>query len=221
MKLNTLELGAMNRIFIFDFDGVLARSLQVMLSCARQACLDLGYVRSPSWKDLESLEKMEFSEFGLQLGVPQEEIEAFVSRSLDLFSSRDEPLEIMPGIDPVIRKLSRSAILSIITGNSCKVVGKFLEAFDLKGEFKTILCAEDDGSRVEKILKIRSLYGNSKEEVFMIGDAVSDIRAAQEAGIKSIAVGWGHQSRGKLAAENPDFIIDNPDELLALLPLDS
>jgi phosphoglycolate phosphatase len=143
----------MDRILIFDFDGVLAQSLGVMLSCARQACLDLGYPRSPSQKDLEALERMEFTEFGLQLGIPKDKVEAFASRSLELFSSQADQLEITPGLDPVIRKLSQSANLSIVTGNSCRVVDKFLKANNLKGDFKTILCAEDSGSRVEKILK--------------------------------------------------------------------
>jgi phosphoglycolate phosphatase len=159
---------------------------------------------------------MEFTEFGLQLGIPKDKVEAFASRSLELFSSQADQLEITPGLDPVIRKLSQSANLSIVTGNSCRVVDKFLKANNLKGDFKTILCAEDSGSRVEKILKILSQDGRSNAEGFLIGDAVSDIRSAREAGIKSIAVSWGHQSRAKLAAQNPDFIIDHPDELLHL-----
>jgi phosphoglycolate phosphatase-like HAD superfamily hydrolase len=47
----------------------------------------------------------------------------------------------------------------------------------------------------------------------MIGDAVSDIRAARAAGIKSVAVTWGHQSRQKLSQEAPDLIIDEPEDL--------
>lgn len=210
----------MERILIFDFDGVLARSLDVMLSCARQACLDLGYSCSPSKQDLEVLERMEFSEFGLQLGIPEEAIEDFVSRSLELFSSRSGQLEIVPGMDQVIRILSRHTALSIVTGNSCQVVSKFLDAHKLSDEFETILCAEDDGSREEKILLILSQHQALSAAGFMIGDAVSDIRAARNVGIKSVAVAWGHQSRGKLAAENPDFIIDHPDELLHLFSIE-
>ncbi|MEE9188090.1 MAG: HAD hydrolase-like protein, partial [Anaerolineales bacterium] len=116
----------------------------------------------------------------------------------------------------VIRELSRTAILVVITGNSCRVVGKFLDTYGLQDEFQTILGAEDDGNRVEKILKVISLNGGSNGEVHMIGDAVSDIRAAREAGIKSVAIGWGHQSKEKLITENPDFLVDQPEDLLTL-----
>jgi len=50
----------------------------------------------------------------------------------------------------------------------------------------------------------------------MIGDAVSDIRAAREAGIISVAIGWGHQSKEKLITENPDILVDQPEDLLTL-----
>jgi phosphoglycolate phosphatase len=206
----------MERILIFDFDGVLADSLAPMLSYAGQVCQEMGYPCTPTQKDLEILNKMEFSEYGRQLGIPEEKIETFVTRNFELFSSREEPLAIKPGIESVIRELSQIAILAVITGNSCKVVGKFLDTYGLKDNFQTILCAEDDGSRVEKILKVISLSSGTKGEVYMIGDAVSDIRAAREARINSIAIGWGHQSKEKLITENPDFLLDQPEDLLTL-----
>ncbi|MBE9473355.1 MAG: HAD-IA family hydrolase [Chloroflexi bacterium] len=206
----------MDRILIFDFDGVLADSLAPMLSYAGQVCLELGYPCTPTQKDLEILDKMELSEYGRQLGIPEEKIETFVTRSFELFTSREEPLAITPGIESVIRELSQLAILVVITGNSCKVVEKFLDTYGLTDKFQTILGAEDYGSRVEKILKVISLNGGSNGEVYMIGDAVSDIRAAREAGIKSIAIGWGHQSKERLITENPDFLVDQPEDLLTL-----
>jgi phosphoglycolate phosphatase len=213
--MNTLELGGMDRILIFDFDGVLADSLRPMLLYAGQVCQELGYPCTPTKKDLEILDRMEFSEFGRQLGIPEGKIGIFVKRNFELFSRREEPLAITPGIESVIRELSQKAILVVITGNSFRVVGKFLETYRLN-EFQTILGAEDDGSRVDKILQVISLNGGSKDKVYMIGDAVSDIRAAREAGIKSIAIAWGHQSKEKLLTENPDFLVDRPEDLLTL-----
>ena len=52
---------------------------------------------------------------------------------------------------------------------------------------------------------------------YMIGDAVSDIRAAKETSIKSIAVGWGHQSPSRLMTADPDYLVSSPQELLELL----
>jgi AHBA synthesis associated protein len=47
----------------------------------------------------------------------------------------------------------------------------------------------------------------------MVGDSASDIRAAKEAGVKSIAVGWGHQSAETLLRARPDILTHSPSEL--------
>jgi phosphoglycolate phosphatase-like HAD superfamily hydrolase len=206
----------MCRILIFDFDGVLADSLDPMLVFARQVCHEMGYTRIPIQEDLEALERMEFAEYGRQLGIAEELIPTFVRRNFELFSQRDEPLEIFPGMEGVIKQLSQSAILAVVTGNSCQVVEKFIFAYGLTGAFETILANEDIGSRLDKILAVKAEHNVSGEETYIIGDAVSDIRAAHDAGIKSVAVGWGHQSGGKLSAETPNFFVDRPEDLLVL-----
>lgn len=206
----------MDKVLIFDFDGVLADSLQPMLAYAQQVCYELGYPCTPTQKDLENLENMQFSEFGRQLGIPEAKIETFVAHNFELFSGRTETLPLIPGMDFTIRELSKLAVLVVITGNSRAVVKNFLTAHGLQAEFHSFQAAEDDGSRVEKILKVKSQNGGSNCDFYMIGDAVSDIRAAREAGIKSVAVGWGHQSKQKLRRENPDFLVDHPEDLLTL-----
>jgi phosphoglycolate phosphatase-like HAD superfamily hydrolase len=51
----------------------------------------------------------------------------------------------------------------------------------------------------------------------MVGDSASDIHAAKEAGVKSIAVTWGHQSAKTLLRANPDYLVHSPTELYELI----
>ena len=53
----------------------------------------------------------------------------------------------------------------------------------------------------------------SKNHVFYVCDEVRDIEAARKSGIKSIAVTWGYNTKGALIKENPDFLVNSPDEL--------
>lgn len=204
----------MNNVIIFDFDGVLADSLASMLNYATQVCRELGISATPSKADLEALEKMEFSEFGRQLGIPGDQIGFFVARNHQLFSESEDPVPLKPGMETVIPALAEDYSLAIITGNSCKLVERFLDANQLRSCFQTILCAEHEGNRTEKIQQVKNLAGTPSNRTYMVGDAVSDIYAARAAGIKSIAVSWGHQSRGKLSQAGPDMIIDEPEDLL-------
>jgi phosphoglycolate phosphatase-like HAD superfamily hydrolase len=205
-----------NNVLIFDFDGVLADSIVPMLHYAQQVCEELGHPCLPTQADLEALEKMEFSEFGLQLGIPQDEVGAFVARNLELFNSSPGSLPIISGMGNVIRKLSQSATLAMITGNSRVIVDNFLRKHDLKSEFQIIFSAEDEGNRAQKILRIVALQNSQNNKFYFVGDAISDIRAARDSVIKSVAVSWGHQSRHKLQKGNPDYTIDKPTDLLTL-----
>ena len=212
-----LEFDAVKIVLIFDFDGVLADSLTPMLIYANKVCEEMGYPCIPTKNDLEALETMEFSRYGLQLGIPPDKVDDFVARNLEMFNSRDESLPIFPGMIEVITELSGSAALAMITGNSHIVVDKFLKAHEISNEFQKVLTTEHAGNRVEKILSLKAQYGNPNQKVFFIGDAVSDIRAARNAGIKSVAVGWGHQSLMKLRKEEPDFTVDKPADLISLI----
>jgi phosphoglycolate phosphatase len=204
----------MTRVLIFDFDGVLADSLSPMLHYAGKVCRELGVPRIPTRADLEALERMEFSEFGRQLGVPADQIDRFVMRNFELFSEREVPLEITSGMQAILTALAIDNQMAIITGNSCSVVEKFLETYQIKMIFDSVLCAEHEGTRFEKILQVKRQFDAQGNEIYMIGDAVSDIRAAREAGVKSVAAAWGHQSRTRLAGESPDLLIDHPEHLL-------
>lgn len=204
-------------IFIFDFDGVLAHSLPHMLEFARQACRELGYPMQPSPADLDALERMEFSEFGRQLGLPADKIDAFVQRCIGLFNALEDPLPIFAGMREALLSLSELAEIAIITGNSQKTVQRFLRAHHLDGAVDLILSTENPGGRAEKIFSVIEALQGSPDNTYMIGDAVSDIRAARQAGVRSVAVCWGHQSREKLVAEKPDHLAEAPEDLLMLI----
>jgi phosphoglycolate phosphatase-like HAD superfamily hydrolase len=59
--------------------------------------------------------------------------------------------------------------------------------------------------------------GAKRESVFMVGDSLSDIRAAKEASVTSIAVTWGHQSPSRLLSGDPDHVAHVPDDLIDII----
>ena len=67
---------------------------------------------------------------------------------------------------------------------------------------------------INKWLRIENI---NPEKVVYVGDEVRDIDAAKKTGIKVIAVGWGFNSQEALAAQNPDFLIERPQELIEIM----
>jgi phosphoglycolate phosphatase len=205
------------KVIIFDFDGVLADSLQMMLSYSAQVCLELGYPCQPSPADLEALDPMSFDSLGRQLNLPEAVIPAYKQGVFERFTSGDDLPPIFEGMAEVVSALASSYPLGLVTGNTSGLVRAFLERYNLLDRFGLILCVDDPGTRVEKILRIINKLGSLNVQVYLVGDAVSDIYAAREVGVKSIAVTWGHQSHEKLVTAGPDFLVDSPGDLLSSL----
>jgi phosphoglycolate phosphatase-like HAD superfamily hydrolase len=55
------------------------------------------------------------------------------------------------------------------------------------------------------------------EDVIYVGDETRDIEASMKIRIKVVAVSWGFNSAQALAAQNPDFLIHHPRELVEVL----
>ncbi len=51
----------------------------------------------------------------------------------------------------------------------------------------------------------------------MIGDSLSDILAAKEASVTSVAVTWGHQGLDILLRGNPNYVVSSPQDLSELI----
>src|SRR3990170_999009 len=104
----------MEKVFIFDFDGVLADTRELMLRHAEAVCAQLGHPRQATAADLEALDPMNFAELGRRLGIPEEQVEEFSQRNIELFASLPEPLAIFPGMADALAHLSglgRTAVL--------------------------------------------------------------------------------------------------------------
>lgn len=205
------------KILIFDFDGVLADTLGDMLVFAREVCAQMGYPCQPSREDLNVLDQMSFVTYARQLKIPEGQIPEFTNRMFNLFTSRQQPPDIFPGLKQVVLQLARQARIGIVTGTTRKLVHKFLDFHSLESEIGVVIAVEEPGTRSEKIQTAAGRLGPFESHVFVIGDAVSDIYAARLAGAKSIAVTWGHQSQEKLALASPDYMVHSPEDLLLVL----
>ena len=204
-------------IVLFDFDGVLADTLDDMLDFSKSVCSQLGHPRKPTPADLDALDPMSFYEFGKKLALPKDKVQDFATRCLQMFTQRQLPPKIFDGMQEVIAQLATRAKIGIITGNSAQVVAKFLDRYGLAGYVSQVMGADLPGTRTDKIRKAVNYLGTPEDNAYMVGDAVSDIRAAREASVMSVAVCWGHQSGKRLVEACPDYLVHSPKELLTVL----
>ena len=72
---------------------------------------------------------------------------------------------------------------------------------------------EQPGSKVEHIVNALEMNSAQPTSTWMIGDTVGDIEAAQNAGVKAVAVTWGWQSSIRLKSKAPDLMFEQPQAL--------
>jgi phosphoglycolate phosphatase len=207
----------LKNVVVFDFDGVLADTLDEMLHIARLVCESMGYPCEPSPADLNALNRMEFVELGRQLGIPEPRVDEFVERTFRLFSARPAPPRIFPGMRDVVLALAGATKIGILTGNTFQVVDRFLETNELSAAIDVVMSADAPGNRSMKLERIVSQLGQPQGKKYLVGDAVSDVLVAHERSVTSVAVTWGHQSEAKLLSVKPDFLVHTPQELLCIL----
>ncbi len=204
-------------LVIFDYDGVLADTLNDLIHFGQIACNQLGVHHVVTKDDLSNLEMMSFSTYGRACEVPEHLIDEFVKISLNLFAEKESPPAIFDGLSEVIQFLSSKHKIAIVTTNSSKNVQAFLSKHELESLVHAVYGVDTPGSKAQKISIAQERFAKNEEAVFMIGDALSDVRAAKEAGVTSIAVTWGHQSLETLLRGEPDYVVNFPQDLVEII----
>lgn len=202
-------------LVIFDYDGVLADTLDDLICFGQEACNQLGVKHVVAKEDLSNLEVMSFATFGRACEVPEHLIDEFVKISLNLFAEKESPPAIFDGLRDVIQHLSSNHKIAIVTTNSSQNVHAFLTKHGLANLVHAIYGVDTPGSKAQKIALARERF--MEESIFMIGDALSDVRAAKEAGATSIAVTWGHQGLKTLLRGEPDHVVSSPQDLIKVV----
>lgn len=206
-------------LILFDYDGVLADTLDDLLQFGQEACNQLGVQHTVTKHDLSNLEVMSFSTYGQACQVPERLINEFVRICLNRFAEKTTPPAIFQGMGNVVRNLSTRHKIAIVTTNSSQNVNMFLQEHRLDGFIHAVYGVDTPGSKAQKIAMARErlLENPAHGSEFMVGDSLSDILAAKEAGVTSIAVTWGHQSLDTLLRGNPDVVVHSPNDLMKVI----
>jgi phosphoglycolate phosphatase len=142
-------------------------------------------------------------------------LDAFSGALIEYASNVDYYRDVkpLPAVLPVLEGLCGNNSLVIISSNSAQAIRKILARLQYNGCFQDILGSEFHRSKKIKIDQAVATFRISRDNTYYVGDTSGDIREGKAAGVKTIAVTWGWHSRDTLAAAQPDYLIDNPEEL--------
>ncbi len=125
-------------------------------------------------------------------------------------------VKIFPDASRILSGLrDKGYALAIFTNSAKATIKRDLADVGIE-KFSLILSEEDVKQKKpsgEGILKAMKELNFSPEHTYYVGDAVSDIMAAKDAGCKSIAVLWGMGTRRILEKAKPDYIFNDIKEM--------
>lgn len=201
-------------VILFDFDGTIANSLEIGFQITNRLAREFGY-RQINLEEFKQLQNLSSREIVKQLKISIFKI-PFLARRFNVeFGRNIEQLMLIPGIKETLLELKqRGNRLAIISTNSEKNIRLVLEAHGLLDIFDQILSSSSPFGKSRLIRKMIRQNRFSPETVFYVGDETRDIEAARKSRVAAIAVTWGFNSEKILAAQNPDFLIHNPHDLL-------
>src|SRR5512138_1825679 len=101
-------------LIIFDYDGVLADTLEDLLQFGQAACNQLGVKHVVTKDDLTNLEVMSFATYGQACEVPEHLIDEFVRLCLNSFAEKRSPPAIFTDVGPVLIHLSSHHKIAIV-----------------------------------------------------------------------------------------------------------
>lgn len=174
---------------IFDLDGTLADTFAICFATFRNA---LAHVSGPSLTDAEIEARFGPSEDGMfQRVVPARWEEAF-GAYLGEYERHLALCALFPGMAGVLASLGERGVpLALVTGKSRPTTLMSLKAFGLDGLFDPVETGSPAGVvKAAAIARVVSGWGVPADEVIYVGDAVSDVQAAREAGVPAVAAAW-------------------------------
>jgi phosphoglycolate phosphatase-like HAD superfamily hydrolase len=120
---------------------------------------------------------------------------------------------IHPELVECIKNISEDYILTVVSSSSSRTIEQNLERAGIKDLFNEIAGYGRHQGKTKKMKGLLTTYQLEPEQGLMVTDTTSDLRAANSAGVKSIAVTWGFENKQRLQQTKPDEIVENPENL--------
>jgi pyrophosphatase PpaX len=207
-------------VVLFDLDGTVIDSRDIILASMRHAAKEvLGL--EPADEELMAAVGGPGLEAQMRALSPDRAEEL-----VTVYREHNEPLHeglaCCAGIDDLLVELKdEGRRLGIVTAKRRKTVELAFAQIPIEHFFETVVGGDETEQHKpdpDPLLLALERLDAKPEDTAYVGDAPFDVKAAKAAGVHAIAVTWGGiHNRAKLEAEQPDAIVDSPEELRAVL----
>ena len=216
------------QMILIDVDGTLVDSVPDLAYCVDEMMKELGRpehgeARVRNWvgNGVERLVKRAL--IGQLDGEPDEaDFEKALPVFLDLYSKNvSERSLLFPGVREAIDYFkSRHYKLGCVTNKASQFTIPLLEDLGIHDEFECIVCGDELPKKKPDpmpLLHAAEKLNVTPENSLMIGDSISDVKAARAAGFQIVCMSYGYNHGEDIRNYNPDLVVDSMAELIEIL----
>ena len=218
----------MIELVIFDLDGTLLYTVEDIAAATNHALAKYGYPTHPSSvigtfignginklfeRALPEGEKTEENVLKIR--------KAFIPYYNEHGSDFTRPFD---GIVPLLHYLQNKNIKVAVASNKYQqATSTLVKHYFPDIEFVAVLGQREnvpikpDPAIVEEICSMAGVNLENKESVLYVGDSGVDMQTAINAAVKAVGVTWGCRPRTELAKFSPRWIVDNTEEIIAIV----
>ncbi len=199
------------KTLIFDFDGTISDSLELMLDIAHQL------THKPQLKNKEEIER--FRDLSLvkavsELDIPKRMWPILLIKGRKMMAERLIEVKLFPDMPKAIEKFHKLGFdMYIVSSNSKKTILSILENYKLDKYFINVYGGIGLLGKAKALGFILKQLTLDASKTVYIGDETRDIVAAKKNHLKSIGVTWGFMSKKNLMTEEPWRTVDSVTEL--------
>lgn len=212
----------MIKLVIFDLDGTLIDSKEDLALNVNRVLVEMGLEKKSHSLIQSYIGHGEENLVGSSIGLEnadrlQEAMRIFKKHYSANLLDTTVPYE---GAYKVLSHLKKTKQLALATNKPLYYTKPILEELEMSNYFDLVLggdSVEQKKPHPEMIERILSELKVKKEDAILIGDSLADVRSAQAAGIKICAMTYGFCEREKLVEAKPDYLLEDINELIALL----
>lgn len=133
--------------------------------------------------------------------------------------------ELVPDLFPHVRTLldalgRRGIVMAIASSRTSLSLKGFVQSMGIGDCFRQVVGCEDVVAckpAPEAVLHILEANSMHPDETLVVGDMPVDILMGKAAGCHTCGVTYGNASREQLFAADPDFLVDDPRQILSLI----
>jgi len=201
---------------IFDWDGTLVDSTQVILTSFHKALSEVDADVSDEFlarrigigTKLMIIDALKEN----RVDFDEEYVEALIRTKLNYHVKLSFEAPIFDGAIKLLEELKGRVKIALATMSNQIVIDKMLEDRNLTDYFNFVISADavkNPKPNPEVFLKTAHKLEVDPKECVVIEDSIFGVKAAKKAGMKCIAIPTGFYSKKELKKENPDLIADN------------